>query len=126
MNLYFPRRTATGDFTPMGDVRNMAQNNNIPEFEPDDIVEEELDEPRRFKVLMHNDDYTTMEFVVEVLMHVFHKTEAEANLIMMNIHQKGVGLCGIYTAEIAETKVSMVDSMAHGKGYPLKCTMEEV
>ncbi|MDD2220223.1 MAG: ATP-dependent Clp protease adaptor ClpS [Desulfoplanes sp.] len=103
-----------------------AQNNSITEFEPDDTVEDELDEPRRFKVLMHNDDYTTMEFVVEVLMHVFHKNEAEANLIMMNIHQKGVGLCGIYTAEIAETKVSMVDSMAHAKGYPLKCTMEEV
>ncbi len=104
----------------------MARNNDMPELEPEDVIEDELDEPRRFKVLMHNDDYTTMEFVVEVLERVFHKNEAEANLIMMNIHKNGVGLCGIYTAEIAETKVSLVHSMAHGKGYPLKCTMEEV
>ena len=110
-----------------GETRtNMAQPNSSPEFDPGDSVEEEFEEPRRYKVLMHNDDYTSMEFVVEILMHIFHKNDAEANLIMMNIHQNGVGLCGIYTAEIAETKVSMVHSMAHGKGYPLKCTMEEV
>ncbi len=111
---------------PWETKETMAENTSSPELEPEDVVERELDEPRRYKVLMHNDDYTGMEFVVEVLMHIFHKNEAEANLIMMNIHKNGVGLCGIYTAEIAETKVSMVHSMAHSKGYPLKCTMEEV
>ncbi|PIE68682.1 MAG: ATP-dependent Clp protease adaptor ClpS [Deltaproteobacteria bacterium] len=98
----------------------------MPELEPGEIIEDALDEPRRFKVLMHNDDYTTMDFVVEVLRRIFHKNEAEAHLIMMNIHKKGVGLCGIYTAEIAETKVSLVHASAQSKGYPLACTLEEV
>lgn len=88
-------------------------------------LEDEVREPRRYKVLLHNDDYTTMEFVVRVLMNVFSKSEAEATQIMLSVHKNGTGLCGVYTAEVAETKVVMVRQMARGGGYPLKCTMEE-
>ncbi|MFW5730610.1 MAG: ATP-dependent Clp protease adapter ClpS [Desulfonatronovibrionaceae bacterium] len=90
------------------------------------FADEDLCEPGRFKVLLHNDDYTTMDFVVHVLKKVFNKTEGEAVQIMMNVHKNGVGVCGIYTAEVAETKVVKVRNMAREEGYPLKCTMEEV
>ena len=89
-------------------------------------VAEDVREPRRYKVLLHNDDYTTMEFVVKVLVGVFHKTENEATQIMLAIHEKGVGVCGEYTAEVAEIKVSLVHRLARENGYPLKCSMEEV
>jgi ATP-dependent Clp protease adaptor protein ClpS len=81
--------------------------------------------PPLFKVLMHNDDYTTMEFVVQVLEAVFRKSPAEANRIMLNIHFKGIGLCGAYPFEIAETKAARVHSLARGEGFPLKCSLEE-
>jgi ATP-dependent Clp protease adaptor protein ClpS len=62
--------------------------------------------------------------VVEVLQHVFHKSEPEANRIMLNVHQQGAGVCGLYPLEIAETKIDLVDSLARERGFPLKCTME--
>lgn len=96
-----------------------------PDFAPDSAVKDELREPRMFRVLLHNDDYTTMEFVVEVLMTVFGKTEAEAFVIMLNVHKNGVGLCGMYTAEVAETKAHLVHQMARSKSFPLRCSMEE-
>jgi len=77
-----------------------------------------------YRVLLLNDDYTTMDFVVEVLKYVFHKSEADANRIMFNVHQKGAGVCGLYPLEIAETKIDIVDSLARERGFPLKCTME--
>jgi ATP-dependent Clp protease adaptor protein ClpS len=83
-----------------------------------------LDEPPLYRVLLLNDDYTTMEFVVEVLKHVFRKSEEEATLIMLNVHHSGVGVCGLYPFEIAETKVDMVHGIAREKGFPLKCTLE--
>jgi ATP-dependent Clp protease adaptor protein ClpS len=86
----------------------------------------ELDEPSRYRVLLHNDDYTTMDFVVQVLEIVFSKPPAEAMKIMLNVHRSGIGMCGIYTAEIAETKVAMVHHLAHEHKFPLKCSMEEV
>jgi ATP-dependent Clp protease adaptor protein ClpS len=86
---------------------------------------DQIDEPRLYKVLLHNDNYTTMDFVVQVLEIVFCKTPAEATRIMLNVHQQGVGVCGTYTAEIAETKVAMVNHMAQQRGFPLKCSMEE-
>jgi ATP-dependent Clp protease adaptor protein ClpS len=89
-------------------------------------VEDELREPRRYKVLLHNDDYTTMEFVVHVLVNVFYKSENEATQIMLNVHNNGVGVCGEFTAEVAELKVSLVHRLARENGYPLKCSMEEV
>ncbi|WP_404827031.1 ATP-dependent Clp protease adapter ClpS [Desulfuromonas versatilis] len=82
--------------------------------------------PQQFRVLMHNDDYTTMEFVVQVLEAVFRKPPTEANQIMLNIHLKGVGLCGVYPHEIAETKVDKVHAMARSEGFPLRCSMEQV
>ena len=82
--------------------------------------------PPLFKVIMHNDDYTTMEFVVHVLMVVFRKPLEEATQIMLNVHRKGIGLCGIYTFEVAETKVETVTRLARENGHPLKCTMEKV
>ncbi|MGM0540387.1 MAG: ATP-dependent Clp protease adapter ClpS, partial [Thermodesulfobacteriota bacterium] len=83
-------------------------------------------EPPQYKVVLHNDDYTTMEFVVYVLKNVFLKSEGEAIQIMLSVHRNGSGVCGIYTYEVAETKVARVHSMAKEEGYPLKCTMEEV
>jgi len=82
--------------------------------------------PRRYKVLIHNDDYTTMEFVVHILESVFNKSSAEANRIMLNVHIKGHGLCGIYPFEVAETKVKKVHLLAERESYPLKCSMEEI
>ncbi|MDK2955736.1 MAG: ATP-dependent Clp protease adaptor protein ClpS [Desulfovibrionales bacterium] len=90
------------------------------------LIEEELKEPRRFRVILHNDDYTTMEFVVQVLMLVFKKSEEEATQIMLQVHNNGMGVCGVYTAEVAETKVSMVARLARNAGFPLRCSMEEV
>lgn len=89
-------------------------------------VEEEVREPRQYKVLLHNDDYTTMEFVVHVLVNVFRKNESEATQIMLNVHNNGVGICGVYTSEVAELKVSLVHRLAKENGYPLRCSMEEV
>jgi ATP-dependent Clp protease adaptor protein ClpS len=81
-------------------------------------------EPNLYKVLLHNDDYTTMEFVVEILMMVFNKSVEESTRIMLNVHQKGIGVCGIYTYELAETKVDTVERIARANGFPLKCSME--
>lgn len=88
--------------------------------------EHELREPRRYKVLIHNDDYTSMEFVVHVLRRVFQKPEHEATRIMLAVHQQGLGECGVYTVEIAETKVDTVHAMAKAAGFPLRASMEEV
>lgn len=88
-------------------------------------VEEELELPPMYKVLLHNDDYTTMEFVVEILQKVFHKTVAEATGIMLLVHKTGAGLCGIFTEDVAETKVEIVHHLARKSGFPLRCSMEE-
>ncbi|WP_027371069.1 ATP-dependent Clp protease adapter ClpS [Desulfovermiculus halophilus] len=95
-----------------------------PELESD--TEQEVKEPPQYKVVLHNDDYTTMEFVVQVLKNVFRKSEGEAIQIMLSVHRNGSGVCGVYTFEVAETKVAQVHKMAKEEGYPLKCTMEEV
>ncbi|MFP4314974.1 MAG: ATP-dependent Clp protease adapter ClpS [Desulfovibrionales bacterium] len=96
------------------------------DFETKREIEQQSKRPKRYKVLLHNDDYTTMEFVIEILIVFFGMNEAEATLVMLNVHRNGVGICGIYTAEVAETKVSVVNHEARKRGYPLKCTMEEV
>jgi ATP-dependent Clp protease adaptor protein ClpS len=84
----------------------------------------EVKEPAMYKVLLLNDDYTTMDFVVEVLRFVFHKSVEEAMQIMLNVHHSGIGLCGIYPYEVAETKVNTVQALARERGFPLKCTLE--
>ena len=80
--------------------------------------------PPFYKVLLHNDDYTTMEFVVQILMHVFNKSPENATRIMLDVHKQGIGLCGVYSYEIAETKVDQVHFLAREHGFPLKCSME--
>lgn len=88
-------------------------------------VEQELELPPMYKVLLLNDDYTTMEFVVEVLQKVFHKSTAEATRIMLLVHKTGSGVCGVFTEDVAETKVEIVHHLARKSGFPLRCTMEE-
>lgn len=83
-----------------------------------------LKKPPLYKVLLLNDDYTTMEFVVSVLQLIFHHDEERAAQIMLHVHQKGAGVCGIFTREIAETKVEQVIQYAQQHKHPLQCTME--
>jgi len=80
--------------------------------------------PQRYKVLMHNDDYTTMEFVVMVLEVVFHRPDTEAVRIMLHVHQQGVGVAGVYSFEEAETRIAKVARLAREHEFPLKCSME--
>ena len=80
--------------------------------------------PSLYRVLLHNDDYTPMDFVVDVLTRFFKKTHAEATEIMLAVHHKGMGVCGVYPYEIAETKVALVTEAAREQEYPLQCTME--
>ena len=96
-----------------------------PYGEPDVILEDELQEPRLYRVLLHNDDYTTMEFVIAILVEVFHKSAEQAAAIMFAVHKNGMGVCGVYPHEVAETKVVMVHNRARREGFPLKSTMEE-
>ncbi len=88
-------------------------------------VESKIKRPPLYKVLLHNDDYTTMEFVVHVLQSVFGMKNEESQMIMFKVHSEGFGVCGVYTFEIAETKVATVMQMAREQGHPLKCTYEE-
>lgn len=81
--------------------------------------------PSMYKVLMLNDDYTPMEFVVHVLQRYFAKNREEATRIMLHVHQRGVGICGVYTYEVAETKVTQVMDLARHEGHPLQCTLEK-
>ena len=90
----------------------------------DTRTKKKLQRPKLYKVLLLNDDYTTMEFVVALLIHVFHHDEATANAIMLHIHQSGVGIAGVFTFEVAETKVAMVMELAEKAEFPLQCTLE--
>lgn len=85
-----------------------------------------LMEPREYQVLLLNDDYSSMDFVIEVLMTIFHKTYEESEKIMLEVHKKERGLCGVYTYEVAETKVAQVAQKARKSGFPLKAVMEEI
>jgi len=91
----------------------------------EETTKEKLKMPPMFKVILHNDDYTTMEFVVYIIENVFHKSLEEAVNLMLKVHNEGLGVCGIYSAEIAETKVATVTHLAREQDFPLKCTMEE-
>jgi ATP-dependent Clp protease adaptor protein ClpS len=88
------------------------------------IRKDKLQAPRMYKVLMHNDDYTTMEFVLLVLQKFFSKSAQEAQSIMLEVHNRGFGICGIYTYEVAESKVAKVIKYARDNGHPLKCSTE--
>jgi ATP-dependent Clp protease adaptor protein ClpS len=81
--------------------------------------------PPLYKCILLNDDYTPMEFVVEILKQIFHKPHAEATRIMLHVHQNGMGVAGVYPYEVAETKVRMVEELARESQYPLKCVLEK-
>ena len=112
-------------------------NSNQPDKPPIDIDDEgpatgvavksrtKTKKPAMYKVLLLNDDYTPMEFVVSVLEHFFGKASEEAVRIMLHVHQKGVGICGVFTYEVAETKVSHVMDFARQHQHPLQCTIEK-
>ncbi len=95
-------------------------------FEEDVITKkkEKVEKPPLYRVVLHNDHYTTMDFVVLVLQKFFYKNETEANHIMLNVHKKGRGTAGIYTFEVAETKLSQGHSFAKRQQHPLKCSLE--
>ena len=100
----------------------------LTDFEKDSEIltekKEKLEKPKLFKVILHNDDFTTMDFVVFVLEYVFKKPTAEAFVIMLNVHQKGIGIAGVYTYEIANMKAEKAMNLARAREYPLLCTVE--
>jgi ATP-dependent Clp protease adaptor protein ClpS len=107
----------------------MMPNNSDP-FEYIDentklLPEHEIRLPKMYRVIIHNDHYTTMDFVVEVLVSIFHKPAAEATMLMMDVHKKGRGIVGAYTLDIAMTKITQVHTLASLRGFPLKCSYEE-
>ena len=93
------------------------------EYELEDELD--LDEPKKYKVLLLNDDFSTMDFVIEVLTKIFRKSLSESEIIMLNIHNNGKEVCGIFTQEIAYTKVAQVKTMARKASFPLKAVAEE-
>lgn len=97
----------------------------MPKIEEELDYALELEEPQLFKVLLHNDDYTSMDFVVDVLVNIFHKTNAQAEQIMLQIHEKGKAICGVYSFEIAQTKAQQVKLKAKQNEFPLLATIEE-
>ena len=88
-------------------------------------AEEEVRQPPLYRVLLHNDDYTTMDFVVYVLQTIFHRSESDAIRLMLQVHQQGFGVAGVFTHEIAEMKASETMELARANEYPLLCTLEE-
>jgi len=99
----------------------------FPDFDTDVITESEtrLEKPKLFKVLLHNDDFTTMEFVVFILSHVFMRSTSEAFTVMMQVHNEGVGVAGVYTYEVATMKAEKAMNLSKANEYPLLCTVEE-
>ena len=102
----------------------MAEYISSPREQVKTNVQQEVKPPPMYRVFLHNDNYTTMEFVVQILQTVFHKKTEDAIEIMLHVHQNGVGMAGVYTAEIAETKVDAVHRLAKENGFPLRCSME--
>lgn len=102
-------------------THNSSSENN-PEVATQEHVK--VKKPSMYRVLLHNDDYTTMEFVIHVLQKFFAKNYDEAHAIMLKVHHQGSGICGIYTFEVAESKSSKVNKYSRAKGHPLKCSFE--
>ncbi|MDA7817880.1 ATP-dependent Clp protease adaptor ClpS [Sulfurimonas sp.] len=91
-----------------------------------DLLEETIiKHPKKYKVFILNDDYTSMEFVIDILISIFHKSYTEAEQVMLEVHKKNKGICGVYTNEIAETKIMQVHKRARENGFPLRAEMEE-
>jgi ATP-dependent Clp protease adaptor protein ClpS len=90
-----------------------------------DKVRPKVQKPTLYRVILHNDDYTTMQFVIEILESIFNHAPADAFRIMMQVHREGQGICGTYSYEVAETKVALVHDSAREHGFPLRASMEE-
>ncbi len=103
----------------------MGQNEDSPQRGVVEKTRQKTTRPSMYKVFLLNDDYTTMEFVVEVLVSVFGRSTVDATSIMLHVHRNGKGLAGVFTREIAETKVAQVHALARENGFPLKCDMEK-
>jgi ATP-dependent Clp protease adaptor protein ClpS len=101
----------------------------LPDFDTEESAtaeaEDEVRQPPLYRVLIHNDDYTTMDFVVYVLQSVFHRSESDAIRLMLQVHQQGVGVAGVFTHEIAEMKAAETMELARANEYPLLCTLDE-
>src|SRR6476620_6146507 len=95
------------------------------ESEVTTAIKPKLEKPKLFKVVLHNDDFTTMDFVVFILQYVFNRTDAEAIVIMLKVHNEGLGIAGTYPYEIAEMKANKAMNLAKAREYPLLCTVEE-
>ncbi len=103
----------------------MASRDHYDEGQLQEKKDEKLKAPDMYRVVLHNDDYTTQEFVVEVLVKVFHKSVVDATRIMLSVHRNGIGQVGVFTYDIAATKVRQVHQMAREREFPLKCTIEK-
>ena len=97
---------------------------DIDVLKPETILKPKIEQPRLYKVVLLNDDYTPMDFVVQLLESIFDKSPAEAYRIMMQVHVDGRGVCGVYPFDVAETRVAATDDLAQSAGYPLKAVME--
>ncbi len=102
----------------------MADQPDIDVIEKTD-TDEEIKEPSMYKVILLNDDYTPMDFVVMILMHIFNKSGEEATMIMLSVHKSGSGVAGVYSKDVAETKSALVQSLGREAGFPLATTIEE-
>lgn len=105
----------------MTDKERMGEDGNIAVQE----ARPKLKRPPLYKVILLNDDYTPMEFVVQVLEHFFGMDREKATQVMLHVHTRGVGVCGVYTRDVAETKVALVNDFSRSHQHPLLCTMEE-
>ena len=130
----YPRRTMTHGDTPgargaRAPARAMAARRETDSDSETGVVtrtktEKKLERPKLYKVLLHNDHYTTREFVVAILMAVFHRSETDAVQIMLHVHHNGVGVAGVYTWEVAQTKIKKVEELAREREYPLRLSAE--
>lgn len=132
-NLVAPGRRPGPPLAPVASVRSACyfkgdmpgrfdEDQGLVQVRPE--TKKKLAKPRLWKVLLHNDDYTTQDFVVEILERVFRKSHDEAVTIMLHVHRKGVGVAGVYPYDVAETKVETVRTLARQREFPLLCTME--
>jgi ATP-dependent Clp protease adaptor protein ClpS len=115
--------TIVGVFVRTGGV-GVSDDNPHADGNLSELVEDLAAEPRMYQVVLHNDDYTTVDFVVEVLVVVFRRTVEDATLIMLDVHHRGRGVVGTYTYDIATTKANAVQEMAREREFPLRCTVE--
>ena len=104
--------------------KNVRQRERRNDAEVVTRTEKKVRPPKLYRVLLHNDDYTTMEFVVLVLTTIFRRTQSQAVRIMLQVHREGIGVAGVYPREIAETRVGKATRLARSHEFPLRCTME--